>query len=328
MPAYGCLAHGLNLLLGDILKIQDFKTVIDETKLVIKEVRSSHILKAILTEKQGKESISLKLPVVTRWLSTENSLISLISNQQFLKELAIDTRSKGFLDEKVKSLILKDSFWRRVIGVREILYPIYVAIKFVESDKPTITKSFEVFYNLRTNVISINDENPMKKFKFEIIEMINTRREYCLRPLHFCAYMLDPNLKGRYLSDNEKLEIVEFISQIGMAYFRDEKFVSNLLSEYGDYLTKSSFFSNEALWKHKFENPSIWWATMCPGKNLQVFANKILNLPTSSASCERSFSTQKDIHSVKRNRLTNERAGKLVFVKYNLKVSFLILIIK
>lgn len=28
ISAYGCLAHGLNLLLSDILKIQDFKNVI------------------------------------------------------------------------------------------------------------------------------------------------------------------------------------------------------------------------------------------------------------------------------------------------------------
>lgn len=159
ISVYGCLAHGLNLLLNDILKISEFKHIIEESKDVIKVIKNSYILKAILLEKQGKDKISLKLPVVTRWLSTENSLISLIKNEQYLKELAIDPRSTAYFDKSTKSIILKDSFWKRVNGIRDILFPVYVAIKFVESDKPNITKSFEIFYNLRSGVIGIKRQS-------------------------------------------------------------------------------------------------------------------------------------------------------------------------
>ena len=55
-------------------------------------------------------------------------------------------------------------------------------------------------------------------------------------------------------------------------------------------------------------------------KNLFMLAVGILNLPTSSASVERSFSQHSNIHSLPRNRLTNQRADKLLFISHNFKV--------
>lgn len=55
-------------------------------------------------------------------------------------------------------------------------------------------------------------------------------------------------------------------------------------------------------------------------KNLFMLAVGILNLPTSSASVERSFSQHSNIHSLPRNRLTNQRAAKLLFISHNFKV--------
>ena len=49
-------------------------------------------------------------------------------------------------------------------------------------------------------------------------------------------------------------------------------------------------------------------------------AARILSLPASSAAVERSFSTYSNIHTKKRNRLTNEHASKIVFIAHNLKL--------
>ena len=43
--------------------------------------------------------------------------------------------------------------------------------------------------------------------------------------------------------------------------------------------------------------------------------------PPTSAACERSFSTYGNIHMAKRNRLTTARAGKLVLISQNMKLS-------
>ena len=56
---------------------------------------------------------------------------------------------------------------------------------------------------------------------------------------------------------------------------------------------------------------------MCPNT---IKYCKILLLPPTSAAFERSFSRQSWIHNQKRNRLTNDRASKLVFLSHNLEL--------
>ena len=58
---------------------------------------------------------------------------------------------------------------------------------------------------------------------------------------------------------------------------------------------------------------NLWWKGMCSLTELSKVANGILNLPPTSASVERSFSCHSYIHSPDCNRLTTDRAAKLVF---------------
>jgi len=67
-------------------------------------------------------------------------------------------------------------------------------------------------------------------------------------------------------------------------------------------------------------NIITWWNGICSSSNLGTVASAILQCPPTSASTERSFSTYGIVHTVKRNRLTTDRASKLVYVKHNLKL--------
>ncbi|KAK1424076.1 hypothetical protein QVD17_19388 [Tagetes erecta] len=53
---------------------------------------------------------------------------------------------------------------------------------------------------------------------------------------------------------------------------------------------------------------------------LAEVAMKVLSQPISSSSAERNWSTYSYIHSVKRNRLNNKRADKLVFINSNIRL--------
>lgn len=68
MECYGCLAHGLNLIFGDVLKLSGISSVIDECTSLIKTIKHSYLLLAKFKEKQKEKNISttLKLPVKTR----------------------------------------------------------------------------------------------------------------------------------------------------------------------------------------------------------------------------------------------------------------------
>ena len=53
---------------------------------------------------------------------------------------------------------------------------------------------------------------------------------------------------------------------------------------------------------------------------LQSIALKLLGQPCSSSCCERNWSTYNFIHSMKRNKLTPQRAEDLVYVHNNLRL--------
>ena len=55
-------------------------------------------------------------------------------------------------------------------------------------------------------------------------------------------------------------------------------------------------------------------------KELNKIVCKILRLSATSAAVERSFSCYSNVHKAKRNRLSNERAGKVVLVSQNINL--------
>ena len=79
---YGCAAHGLQLLMNDLAKTSTVSDVVNASTAVIKEIKRSHKLSAILENKASSMQTttavsSLKLPVPTRWGSNVTSLMSI-----------------------------------------------------------------------------------------------------------------------------------------------------------------------------------------------------------------------------------------------------------
>ncbi|KAJ8426768.1 hypothetical protein Cgig2_010200 [Carnegiea gigantea] len=68
-------------------------------------------------------------------------------------------------------------------------------------------------------------------------------------------------------------------------------------------------------------DPIDWWSTYgSETPELGEVAKKVLSQPVSSSSAERNWSTYSYIHNVKRNRLNNARADKLVFIHSNIRL--------
>ena len=97
-----------------------------------------------------------------------------------------------------------------------------------------------------------------------------------------------------------------------------------VLVDLANYKSKEAAFSREFMWNKKALDkmaPKIWWTATAPKTELSSLAAKIVSLPPTSAAVERSFSAHSWIHSKKRNRLTNERAAKLVFINHNYQIN-------
>lgn len=97
--------------------------------------------------------------------------------------------------------------------------------------------------------------------------------------------------------------------------------INNLISQIALYRAKEGIFNKQFLWKtlDTVLDPLIWWKGFCTNSaaELSKIAIKILSSPSTSASVERSFSKMGRIQNLKRNRLDNEKASKLLFIAHN-----------
>jgi len=326
ISCYGCVAHGLNLLVQDItIGLESLKEVVVELKHVIKEIKNKHILLSVLKEKQSLLSgnlPSLKLPGATRWGSIVRSMHSLIDNKSCLKAMCIDERVELTVTQQTKNCILMDVFWERIETFYKLLKPLAHYLKLVQGDKLNLSIVCTIFSELEKDFkefISLEIEPALKNEELKILAMLENRRDFCLKKIHLAANILDPNTFGKDLKDGEDIEAIEFIINMGENNADIE--INNLISQIAQYRSKEGIFNKEFLWKTLDSklNPLIWWKGFCSNSaaELAKIAIKILSSPPTSASVERSFSKMGHIQNLKRNRLDNERASKLLFIAHN-----------
>ncbi|CAG8792995.1 14582_t:CDS:2, partial [Gigaspora margarita] len=108
----GCSSHVINLLIGDILKITEIKSIIEE--------------------------IALVLSVITRWGTHFDCIKSLLESQTAIQQILFD-QSTTTLEIQVKIQLHSDKFWNNLKIVFQILKPIVATLKAFESNSSTIS---------------------------------------------------------------------------------------------------------------------------------------------------------------------------------------------
>lgn len=135
ISANGCAAHGLNLLIKDLLNEPIHEKTISESAKIIKFVNNHHLVQAKFEKlrKEAKVQQKLSLPVVTRWFSHFNSLQKLHSAKYVLNKLCDE---EGTIIEEINprtnsaavvKLIKSNEYWKRVSNcIKLIEFPTQV----------------------------------------------------------------------------------------------------------------------------------------------------------------------------------------------------------
>lgn len=327
---YGCASHILNLLMGDIAKLQSVGVMLNSAKSIVKTVKNKLVLTATFTRIQkeklpAKEIQSLKLPVATRWASVMLCLESLKMNKSVLQTVAITEVGHNELDKNDRKNILDDDvFWIKVEKFLSLLQPIKKWINIFQSDQSRISEVVEAFYEIRNHFetevpnspLLINEEN-------KAIKAVEERERMCLKPIHFAANILDPKFRGKNLTCSNCNDGLQYIYKLASSSHIDGVEPGEIFKNVAEYRSGSGFFAMEFV-KVSMENKSIspidFWRGICTDFPLRKIAEALLTMPPTSAATERSFSAQGFIHSKKRNRLETSRAGKLTYVHHNLNL--------
>jgi hypothetical protein len=319
---YGCMAHGLNLLLKDLFKkITTLSRCAAKSKDVIKFFLNKQLPRQILKEVQLKENnkeTALVVSVDTRWGSTVLSLLSL------LKKTVMDKRIKKQIDQQTKRYVLDEgNFWCIIEKVCKMTEPLLKMITLLETDTPSMSKIFPLLKSIETKFLTeYGDENVLtflnKADQKKTIGIFNERKSFFYHEVQLAAYLLDPKEKGLNLNEDENETALNFIVDFAV----NHKYkVDKVLQEITEYTSKSGSWGNMNIWNAaEVSEPLTWWRAFFDIKELTKVATRILSLPSTSASCERNFKTFANIKTKKRNLLTIERTNKLVFVKHNLKL--------
>lgn len=142
ISAMGCAAHGVNLLIKDILDTTNFIKIIKDSEKIIKFITNHHIAKAKYDEMRKLMNVShtLTMAVATRWFSRFTSLNDLSSSKYVLLQL-IDKHEDLLQEISPKAtsiaaikLIKTNEFWESLTKVvKAIEYPANIIGKFLSN---------------------------------------------------------------------------------------------------------------------------------------------------------------------------------------------------
>ena len=125
------------------------------------------------------------------------------------------------------------------------------------------------------------------------------------------------------LCNEEKVAAIECICGLAETFTSCELLTVDSSRVHQDcvlYFARDGFYAMPFLWKNiAYISPVTWWNGYCTNQELSKIAGRLLKLLSITAAVERSFSSYSNIHAAKRNRLTNCRASKPVFVSQNIQ---------
>ena len=183
------------------------------------------------------------------------------------------------------------------------LEPIRSSLNMMQTDTATIADAAEVWMDLVGNEELQDHAQEVRK-----------RCAQALGPVHAAANMLDPRYRGRKLNTDLRHAAEEWAGEELLA---DLVLLQTEQPPYPD-----TFFKHEFI---KKLTPKSWWLGLKqrPGvsKMLCDKALAIMDMPPSSASVERTFSSFALLQTKLRNRLGMATAEKLVFCYRSLRGS-------
>lgn len=278
----------LNLLAKDL----EIHSVQKHVVKIVKHFRNVHLPAAWYKEAGGKK---LPLPLEVRWNSVADTLKAYVANWHILLSVCEDHRKS--IDKDISNKISDMNLKRNCEDYLARLLPISIALDKMQRETCTIGDAVEIWKDLELNLVTTLNEEEMSKFY--------RRMRANLTPHHYLANLLTPQHNGKRLTEDELDSALTLCAQIPstlptvMSYqAKSEKF-------------KSFRFLPEVLTS---VSPITWWRAANPPDAVMELVLSLLTAINSSASIERVFSTFGLVHSKVRNRLGNEKAGKLVFI--------------
>ncbi|XP_026438026.1 uncharacterized protein LOC113336291 [Papaver somniferum] len=334
----GCLAHTLNLLMKDIAKSKEpaisfVKETYTKGKDIVKFVRNHSQCLALFKKfshlevlKSKKTRFGFHFVVLSRIVEVRASLISMVLSEEW-KELKKPANAEEHA--KITSIVMDGNFWSNAEKVLRITKPIYIMLRFSDSDKAVIGEAYEQMDTMLGNLQdTLADDIMIRDITQQIVVQRWSKTNI---PLHCLAYLLVPKyytnawlMKPAPGGVSRKKPNFDQEVQDGYLAAIDKMFpvpeeAAVIRHQISDFVSNGGCFARpQAIADRAKMSAKQWWGLYGGGApELYNLAMRVLSQSVNSSCAERCWSTYSYIHSVKRNKLGADRAEKLVYVHYN-----------
>lgn len=321
-----CASQCLNLILEDFSKVDWISRCILQAQTISKLIYNSASLLDLMKKYSGGQE--LIRTGITKSVSTFLSLQSMLKLRTRLKNMfhSHEYASNTSYANKPQSLsciaIAEDGdFWRTVEECVAISEPFLKVLREVSEGKPTVGSIYELMTRAKESIRTyyIMDENKCKTF----LDIVDKKwRDQLHSPLHAAGAFLNPSIQ--YNPE------IKFISSIKEDFYNVlEKLlpVPDMRRDITNQIytfTKAHGMFGCSLAKEARNAvaPWLWWEQYGDSAPmLQRVAIRILSQVCSTFSFHRQWSTFRQIHSEKRNKIDRETLNDLVYINYNLKLA-------
>nr|KAJ0208891.1 hypothetical protein LSAT_V11C400173720 [Lactuca sativa] len=234
------------------------------------------------------------------------------------------------LANKVADTIKDEDFCDDIAHILAITKPIFYIVKFCDGEGPKMAEIYERMDNMMGQ---IKEAMTMREFflKFsmyynKVEEIVLERWDKMTIALHCLGFALNPKYYDKhYLArlalggmkrnpPNEDREVIIGVLKAFEKFSKSEEEEKQLREQFATFHMKKEIYSLAGTQADAMTMDTIdWWATYgAETSDLADVAKRVLSQSISSSSTERNWSIYSHIHSIKRNRLNDPRADKLV----------------
>ena len=322
-----CLCHGVSLIIQDFSKDKWIKSKVDLAMEIARKFNHNHQMKEILTkftEIDGLAVIQFNIPPKVRWLYLQKFLKSFTRFEGPIKSMfkcKMDSVKRILGKEWRLDLdpLVSDEYWRDLNCICSAVTPLCHAITAAESITSTISDGFMWMAKLRENKHKfvqfmqgreMDSDSWSKKFDKRYNDVVSDN--------HKLAAFLDPRFRFDSRTQLSFLEAQKYLISAADIFGFSECITNTMTFDLFDYIEERTPFTQDAFSSYLDDwGPSGWWRRCAPHKELTKLAIILMNIPSSNASVERSFSHQGLIFAKRRQKMTAETLNKLTKIKFD-----------
>lgn len=322
ISAICCTSCGIQQLFDDTVATPSMRALWRRAEQVVRYVKERKILAETFrcwqTTKIRSHTANgtLTLPINSDWTGVVNMFNSLLEGQNCLQEMAVSPTLN--VEASIRARVQDAAFWKELSSSRNLLYLIGKYIDYMKREDAILSGVVDMFSQLRYHIGASLSESVLHSAEQKaVMASLDRCQEFCVKPIHAAAYMLDPKHVGQQTLSGEQINSAYYvISNLSHHLNLDE---GKVLGSFARFSAKQGLWKGAGIWSScQHVSASTWWKGLCSSEPLSAVASAILQIPPTTGACERLRS--RFCNTKVQGSLSADRVQKLVAIQANLNL--------